>query len=191
MDSDDRDGKPQRPKHGYSEWKRPEACGISEPRGLRTAWRPPCPLTPRGAESAGPWEVPYDVERYGQRPGPCVWAAEIGGAVVGLVGMVPSGAHTARIHYLHIEPDWQHTGILAGLFRRLCEHCHRQGYGRVALNSRIAPAWIWRLLVRCGFRLLRRIRGPRGEVLEFALDPLTESRSASPTGGKRAFPNSF
>ncbi len=104
-------------------------------------------------------------------PDQCVWAAEIGGRLVGTIGLVPDGAHVAHIHRFRVEPDWQHTAVLAKLIGQLYEHCCSEGYVRVVLDASIAPQWLWRLLVRRGFRLVRRIRGPRSEVVEFALQP--------------------
>lgn len=110
-----------------------------------------------------------DASRDAERSGPCTWAVEIGGVVVAAVGLVPSSPRVARVHAFHVDPVWQHTSILAKLLRQLYGHCHSQGYERLTLNPRIAPPWIWRLFVRSGFRLLRKIRGPGGELLEFAL----------------------
>jgi RimJ/RimL family protein N-acetyltransferase len=106
-----------------------------------------------------------------ETPGYRVWAAEIGGRVVGLIGLVPVGNKAARIAWFRIEPEWQHTSVLVKLIGQLHEHCRSQGYRRVALDVRLAPQWMWRMLARSGFRLLRRIRGPRSEVLEFGLMP--------------------
>jgi GNAT superfamily N-acetyltransferase len=142
-------------------------------KGLQSSRYPGSNLgDPSGAAGAAIPEFflrrPGEVSRGANEP--YAWAAEVGGHLVGLLGLSPSGDATVRIRWLRIEPEWQHTSVTGKLIRRLREHCNEQGHLRIVADARLAPRWFWRMFQQRGFRL----KGRQGEFqqgeLEFVLD---------------------
>jgi N-acetylglutamate synthase-like GNAT family acetyltransferase len=87
---------------------------------------------------------------------PYAWGEEVGGRLVGLIGLVPTGNRTVRVRWLRVDPEWRHTAIAAKLIDGLRNHCCGQGYLKVVADAKIAPSWLWRQFERRGFRLCRQ-----------------------------------
>ena len=72
----------------------------------------------------------------------CVWATELNGQIVGMIGVALSADHVVRIMRFRIDPKWQHTSVLTELFRRVHEYCLSQGGLQLVVERGIMPGWI-------------------------------------------------
>ena len=71
-----------------------------------------------------------------------VWASELNGQIVGMIGVALSADRVVRIMRFRIDPKWQHTRILTELFRRVHEYCLSQGGLQLVVEPGIMPGWI-------------------------------------------------
>ncbi len=84
---------------------------------------------------------------------PYAWGEEIGGRLVGLLGVTPSGDEGVRIRWLRVDPVWGNAAIVSKLIRNLRDHCRGRGYANVRVDASLAPGWVWRQFQRRGFRM--------------------------------------
>ena len=99
-----------------------------------------------------------------------LWVAQLDDQVVGMVGVVRSGKHTAEIRRLRVEKQHQGSGIAARLVQTALGHCKHHGYLKIVLDTRFDPDAARDLFDRFGFQHTRTKNVHGKDLLEFYLD---------------------
>jgi hypothetical protein len=115
---------------------------------------------PRGRAAGGRAGKPID----------CLWLSKIAGRTVGMVRLVGTEQRAVRLSLFHIDPEWQHTAIVANLLQYVHDFCCERGCGTLQLAPRVAPQWVPGFIAGRGFRPLRRRLISGQDMLEFRVD---------------------
>lgn len=99
-----------------------------------------------------------------------LWTTEIEGQEIGRIALAHTSRHVVRLEQFHIEPQWQHTKVVAGLIHRIHEYCWDHACLKLVALTGSAPAWLLRLLGQSGFRWGREVRVGNTTRHEFYLD---------------------
>jgi N-acetylglutamate synthase-like GNAT family acetyltransferase len=83
-----------------------------------------------------------------------VWVCNIGGRVVGTVGLRHEGHNAARICLFRVDPEWQHTSVPRKLIQCVRAYSRRCGLTRISMEPRVAPRWLLASLRRRGLELV-------------------------------------
>jgi ribosomal protein S18 acetylase RimI-like enzyme len=83
-----------------------------------------------------------------------VWVCNIGGRVVGTVGLRHEGHNEARICLFRVDPEWQHTSVPKKLIQCVRAYSRRCGLTRINMEPRVAPRWMVASLRRRGLSLV-------------------------------------
>ena len=83
-----------------------------------------------GKAAEGFWP-PYDLDRF--------WVSMLGDRMVGALGLVRVAQRVAKITLFHVDPDWQHTVVVARLLQPVYEYCWEQGCLKVIVEAGAMP----------------------------------------------------
>jgi N-acetylglutamate synthase-like GNAT family acetyltransferase len=99
-----------------------------------------------------------------------MWVCNIGGHVVGTVGLRRVGPDAVRLSLFHVDPEWQHTSVPAKLVGCVRSHFQHAGLSQIVMDPRVAPQWVGQLLGRRGFHFdgYRDVLGKRD--MEFHIE---------------------
>lgn len=89
------------------------------------------------------------------------WVAEIGGRVVGLVGVLQEGL-LAQMGRLHLTALWRQTDLLSEMLRTALAFCNRSGLLKVVIHSNLKVDVQSPLIADCGFQFSRSRGGQQG-----------------------------
>lgn len=101
----------------------------------------------------------------------CLWVSELGGRVVGRVGLAQAAAQVARLCQFRMDPEWQHTSIPKHLVSCLQDYCWHHGCFKLVAEARDIPGWFRDLLERGGFRPSREATSAGQMLYAFYVDP--------------------
>lgn len=135
-------------------------------------------------------DLDYMADAYFSDPRDHFWVAELGGQVVGCVGVAHEEA-IAQVRRLRVRRDLQSTGVGVALMDAALEHCRRHGFLKVVLDTHVDADRAITLLDQCGFQFARNKSIGGKEVLEFyfnlyrKIKPHEDRKAApEPMGGR-------
>jgi len=115
-----------------------------------------------------------DIEHLGRtylaQPTSGFWVACEGDRVVGMIGVLRIGDHTADIRRLRVHEDFRRRGIGRMLTEHAIGFCRRHGYLKIVLDVRAERAPALALFTRSGFTLARTKEVNGYRTFDFYLD---------------------
>jgi len=99
-----------------------------------------------------------------------LWIAQRDGVVLGMIGVVRSGEHSAEIRRLRVDKQWQNTPLAARLLKTALAHCKHHSYLKIVLDTRFDTDAAVDLFSRFGFQHTRTKNVQDKDLLEFYLD---------------------
>ncbi|MCC7407813.1 MAG: GNAT family N-acetyltransferase [Phycisphaeraceae bacterium] len=116
-------------------------------------------------------------------PASYFWVAELGGKIVGMIGVANEDQHVAEIRRLRVDPLWQKSGLAWRLIETAITHCRKHDYLKVVLDTRFERHAALNVFERFGFQHTRTRNTPDKELLEFYLDLYRSSDPRNPRNG--------
>lgn len=117
-----------------------------------------------GADVDNIVEAYFDSERHH------FWVAELDGQIIGMVGVASDEEHTAEIRRLRVEPKFQQSQLPGMLLEIAVNHCRRNEYLKVRLDTRFEHHAAVEMFDKVGFQHTRTMNVQGKDMLEFYLD---------------------
>ena len=112
-----------------------------------------------------------DIEwAYMKPPGNHFWVAEVGGDVVGMIGVQAHEAGCGEIRRLRVRSDHRRKGVGSALVEAALHFCQERGYIKIELDTFVDREAAIRLFEKFRFRHSRTRKVGEKELLYFYLD---------------------
>jgi len=95
---------------------------------------------------------------------------DYGGVIVGMIAVVHDGDEAGEVRRLAVDPRWRHTPLIDRLLRVAVDHCRRQGFLKIVVDSYADPHEVIRLLDGRGLWCSRQRAMRTRDVVEFYID---------------------
>lgn len=98
------------------------------------------------------------------------WVAELGGRLVGMIGVGSDDRDTAEVRRLRVAKDYQSSAMASELLQTALNHCRHHMYLKVRLDTRFEEDQAVDMFDKVGFQHTRTRTAPGKDMLEFYFD---------------------
>ena len=98
------------------------------------------------------------------------WVAEIGGEIVGMVGVQAQECGTAEIRRLRVRENLRRRGLGTALLEKALRHCRERGLLKISLDVLVDRKPALGLFEKTGFKLTREREAMDRVQLDFYFD---------------------